>query len=87
MQLVNARICTQDDDVMLVTASGRAIRFRATDVRVFKGRDSSGVRGIRLNDKDTLVSMSIIRHFEATPDETGEDFQLQTWFQFLNRTG
>lgn len=69
VQMVNARICTEDDDVMLVTASGRAIRFRTTDVRVFKGRDSIGVRGIRLNDDDTLVSMSIIRHFEATPDE------------------
>ena len=69
VQMVNARICTEDDDVMLVTASGRAIRFRATDVRVFKGRDSSGVRGIRLNEDDTLVSMSVIRHFEATPDE------------------
>jgi DNA gyrase subunit A len=45
---VNARICDEDDDVMLVTASGRAIRFPTTDVRVFKGRDSTGVRGIRL---------------------------------------
>ncbi len=69
VQMVDARICTQDDDVMLVTASGRAIRFRTTDVRVFKGRDSSGVRGIRLGSDDAVVSMSVIRHFEATPDE------------------
>ena len=68
-ELVNARICTEDDDVMLVTAGGRAIRFPTTEVRVFKGRDSTGVRGIRLADKDTVVSMSIIRHFEATPEE------------------
>ena len=69
VQMVGARICTEEDDVMLVTASGRAIRFRATDVRVFKGRDSSGVRGIKLSDDDKVVSMSIIRHFEATPEE------------------
>ncbi len=69
VSLVNARICTEDDDVMLVTAGGRAIRFRTTDVRVFKGRDSTGVRGIRLGKGDTVVSMAVIRHFEASPDE------------------
>ncbi len=69
VEMVNARICSQDDDVMLVTDSGRAIRFRTTDVRVFKGRDSTGVRGIRLTGKDRVVSMSVIRHFVATADE------------------
>ena len=68
-QLVNARICSEEDDVMLVTDSGRAIRFPTTEVRVFKGRDSTGVRGIRLQNGDKVVSMSVIRHFEATPDE------------------
>ena len=67
--LVNARICSDDDDVMLVTDSGRAIRFQATDVRVFKGRDSTGVRGIRLLGNDAVVSMAVIRHFEATSEE------------------
>nr|WP_217355482.1 DNA gyrase subunit A [Ruegeria sp. HKCCA4008] len=69
VELVNARICSDEDDVMLVTNSGRAIRFSTTDVRVFKGRKSTGVRGIRLNAGDRVVSMSVIRHFEATPDE------------------
>ena len=67
--LINARIASNDDDVMLVTSSGRAIRFRATDVRVFNSRASVGVRGIRLSGQDKVVSMSIIRHFEATSDE------------------
>ena len=67
--LVNARIADVNDDVMLVTALGRAIRFPTTDVRVFKGRDSTGVRGVRLNKDDSVVSMSIIRHFEADPAE------------------
>ncbi|NKX46480.1 DNA gyrase subunit A [Roseibacterium sp. KMU-115] len=69
VSLVNARICSEADDVMLVTAAGRAIRFPTTDVRVFKGRDSTGVRGIRLADGDRVVSMAVIRHFEATPEE------------------
>jgi DNA gyrase subunit A len=69
VELVNARICSPDDDVMLVTDSGRAIRFPTTDVRVFKGRDSTGVRGIRLSGEDRVVSMSVIRHFEASSDE------------------
>ncbi len=67
--LVNARICDENDDVMLVTALGRAIRFPTTEVRVFKGRDSTGVRGIRLATGDSVVSMSVIRHFEAGADE------------------
>nr|WP_174821416.1 DNA gyrase subunit A [Ruegeria arenilitoris] len=69
VELVNARICSEDDDVMLVTNSGRAIRFQTTDVRVFKGRKSTGVRGIRLSNGDRVVSMSVIRHFKATSDE------------------
>ncbi len=69
VELVNARICTEDDDVMLVTNSGRAIRFATTDVRVFKGRKSTGVRGIKLAGADTVVSMSVIRHFEAEAAE------------------
>ena len=69
VELVNARIASEDDDVMLVTDAGRAIRFRTTDVRIFKGRDSTGVRGIRLNNGDRVVSMAVIRHFVADPAE------------------
>ena len=68
-KLVNARIASEDDDVLLVTDAGRAIRFRTTDVRVFKGRDSTGVRGVTLKAEDHVVSMAVIRHFEATPED------------------
>jgi DNA gyrase subunit A len=67
--LVNAAICTDADDVMLVTERGRAIRFPTTDIRVFKSRGSTGVRGIRLAEGDKVVSMAVIRHYEATPEE------------------
>ncbi len=68
-ELVNARIAGEEEDVMLFTDSGRAIRFSTTAVRVFKGRKSTGVRGIKLLGQDKVVSMSVIRHFIATPDE------------------
>ncbi|WP_236016424.1 DNA gyrase subunit A [Salipiger abyssi] len=68
-RLINARICSEDDDVMLVTDSGRAIRFPVPDVRVFNSRNSTGVRGVKLNNGDEVVSMSVIRHFEAESDE------------------
>ncbi len=69
VSLVNAAIADENDDVMLVTALGRAIRFSTNEIRVFKSRGSTGVRGIRLAEADRVVSMSIIRHFEATPEE------------------
>ncbi|SFQ41742.1 DNA gyrase subunit A [Roseivivax halotolerans] len=68
-RLINARICSEEDDVMLVTDSGRAIRFRVPDVRVFNSRNSTGVRGIKLSNGDEVVSMSVIRSFSAESDE------------------
>ena len=69
VRLVGARICDEGDDVLLTTAAGRAIRFRVSDVRVFAGRDSTGVRGVRLLGDDEMVSMAVLRHFEITPEE------------------
>jgi DNA gyrase subunit A len=54
---------------MLTTALGRAIRFKADDVRVFKGRDSTGVRGVRLQKGDEVISMAVLGRVDATPDE------------------
>lgn len=68
-KLINARICSEDDDVMLVTSTGRAIRFPTADVRVFNSRNSVGVRGIKLSEGAEVVSMSVIRHFDAEPWE------------------
>ena len=61
--------CTENDDVLLTADSGQCIRFAVTDVRVFKGRDSQGVRGIKLGKDDRAISMTIIEHVEATPAE------------------
>ena len=67
--IVDVQICTEHDDVLLTAAGGQCIRFPVTDVRVFTGRTSMGVRGIALPGKDTLISLSILRHLEATSDE------------------
>ncbi|ODA68705.1 DNA gyrase subunit A [Methyloligella halotolerans] len=67
--IVDVHTCSEAQDVLLTTAKGQAIRFPVTDVRVFKGRDSTGVRGIRLAKGDAMISMSILTHVEASPAE------------------
>jgi DNA gyrase subunit A len=67
--IVGVQMCTADQDVLLTTALGRCIRFAVDEVRVFAGRDSTGVRGIRLAEGDKVMSMAILRQVEATPDE------------------
>jgi DNA gyrase subunit A len=68
-QIVDVAICSDQDDVLLTTRLGQCIRFQATDVRVFKGRDSTGVRGITLADGDEVIAMSILRHVDVTAEE------------------
>ncbi|MGA8898680.1 DNA gyrase subunit A [Bradyrhizobium sp.] len=67
--IVDVQICTERDDVLLTAAGGQCIRFPVTDVRVFSGRTSMGVRGIALAKGDRLISLAILRHVEATSDE------------------
>ncbi len=67
--IVDVQICTERDDVLLTTANGQCIRFAVPEVRVFKGRDSMGVRGIALGRGDAIISMAILRHVEASPEE------------------
>ncbi len=68
-EIIGVETATAANDVLLTTSGGRAIRFEVGDVRVFKGRDSTGVRGISMADGERVISMSILRHFEATPAE------------------
>ncbi|MEK9925123.1 MAG: DNA gyrase C-terminal beta-propeller domain-containing protein, partial [Alphaproteobacteria bacterium] len=64
-ELVGVHTCNEDDDVLMATRNGKAIRFAAGAVRVFRGRDSTGVRGIKLLGDDRVVSMSVISDPEA----------------------
>ena len=67
--IVGVSICTADQDVLLTTALGRCIRFAVDEVRVFAGRDSTGVRGVRLAEGDRVMSMAILRQVGSTPEE------------------
>ena len=67
--IVDVQICTERDDVLLTAAGGQCIRFPVTDVRVFTGRTSMGVRGIALGEGDKVISLAILRHVETTSDE------------------
>ena len=77
-KLINVRICNEDEDVLLAARSGKCIRFPVTEVRVFVGRNSTGVRGIKLANKDEVVSMSILNHSDATSEERDEYLRISS---------
>lgn len=67
--IVDVQICTENDDVLLTTSAGQCIRFPVPEVRVFKGRDSTGVRGINLGKGDEVISLAILKHIDVTAEE------------------
>jgi DNA gyrase subunit A len=68
-RIIGVATCTDADDFLLTTRGGKAIRFPVSDVRVFKGRDSTGVRGIKLSNSDEVVSLALLYHSDATSPE------------------
>ncbi|NTF41979.1 DNA gyrase subunit A [Rhizobium rhizogenes] len=68
-EILSVETCTEQDDVLMTTALGQCIRFSVSDVRVFAGRNSIGVRGINLAAGDRIISMTIVRHVDAEPWE------------------
>ena len=77
-KLVNVMMCDDDHDVMLAAKSGKCNRFAVADCRVFVGRNSTGVRGIKLQDNDEVISMSILKHTKATTEERDEYLRLSS---------
>jgi DNA gyrase subunit A len=67
-RLIDVATCTATSDVLLATRLGKAIRFPVDDVRIFTGRSSVGVRGIKLAQGDGVISMTILRHEEVAPE-------------------
>jgi DNA gyrase subunit A len=67
-RLIRVRTCTEDDDVLLATRRGMCIRFPVSDVRLFSGRTSTGVRGVRLGGDDDVIWMSMLRHVEIATE-------------------
>jgi DNA gyrase subunit A len=78
-RLIGVSLLTEEDDVLLATREGRAVRFAATDVREFQSRTASGVRGIRLRDGDEVISLSILKGFPATTDEREAYLRAAPW--------
>jgi DNA gyrase subunit A len=78
-RLIGVELLTEDDDVLLATRNGKAIRFKATDVREFQSRDSQGVRGVRLLDGDAVISMSILRRVGTTQEEREAYLKCPPW--------
>src|SRR6185369_486953 len=68
-RLIGVAVCTDANDILLAARSGKAIRFPVDDVRVFAGRASTGVRGIKLDEGDEVVSMSVLRHIDVETEE------------------
>lgn len=68
-EILGVETCTENDDVLVTVASGQCIRFSVSDVRVFAGRNSVGVRGISMAEGDRAISMTIIEHVDASPAE------------------
>ena len=77
-KLVNVAMCDDDCDVMLAARGGKCNRFAVADCRVFVGRNSSGVRGIKLADGDEVISMSILKHTKATTEDRDEYLRLSS---------
>jgi DNA gyrase subunit A len=73
-KLINVSLCNDTEDIFIATKKGICNRFNATDVRVFSGRDSNGVRGIRLQDGDEVISMAILDRWEIDNIEERETY-------------
>ncbi|MEO7178224.1 MAG: DNA gyrase C-terminal beta-propeller domain-containing protein, partial [Allosphingosinicella sp.] len=78
-RLIGVSLLTEEDDALLATKHGKAIRFAATEVREFQSRTSAGVRGIRLQKDDEVISLSILKGFGASPDEREAYLRAAPW--------
>jgi DNA gyrase subunit A len=78
-RLIGVKLLTEEDDVLLATRNGKAIRFKSTDVREFQSRSSMGVRGIRLKEGDQVISMSILRRVGTSQEEREAYLRCPAW--------
>jgi DNA gyrase subunit A len=89
--IVDVQVCSATDDVLLTTALGQCIRFATTEIRIFGGNGSTGtstgVRGIALGADDRVISLAILRHFDATPEERGAYLRMRRAIQGENGDG
>jgi DNA gyrase subunit A len=82
--LIGVALLSEVDDVLLATRNGKAIRFESTAVREFQSRTSTGVRGIMLKDGDEVISLSILKGFDATTEERDAYLRAAPWKENQN---
>lgn len=85
-KLIGVALLTEDDDVLLASRSGKAIRFMGTDIREFQSRSSTGVRGMSLKGGDDVISLSILRRSGASPEEREAYLRAAAWKDNENET-
>ena len=76
--LIGVETCRENEDVLLASKLGKCIRFKVPDIRVFSGRSSSGVRGIRLKTSDEVISMTILKHADFSIEERDSYLKKET---------
>lgn len=86
-KLINVALCDDNNDIMLAAKSGKCIRFPVADLRVFVGRNSTGVRGIKLAGGDEVISMSILKHITATAEQRDEYLKVSSAMKRMELEG
>ena len=76
-RIIGVKICKDDQDILLSTQFGKCIRFKSKKLRLFKGRASKGIKGIKLNDKDKVISLSIIENTQMNSKEISKDKKIK----------
>ncbi|MDB3858259.1 DNA gyrase subunit A [Pelagibacteraceae bacterium] len=76
-KIVGVKICSDDQDILLSTQFGKCIRFKSKKLRLFKGRSSKGIKGIKLNDKDKVISLSILDNSNISAKAISQDKKIK----------
>ena len=76
-KIIGVKICKDDQDILLSTRFGKCIRFKSKKLRLFKGRSSKGIKGIKLNDKDKIISLSILENTQIDTKVIDKDKKIK----------
>ena len=76
-KIIGVKICKNDQDILLSTQFGKCIRFKSTKLRLFKGRSSKGIKGIQLNEKDKVISLSILDNTQINHKTLNKDKKIK----------
>ena len=77
-KIIGVKICKDDEDILLSTQFGKCIRFKTKKLRLFKGRSSKGIKGIKLNDKDKVISLSILENTQISSKILNKDKKIKS---------